>query len=245
MQIEIVKGRKWRVLVDEIIDMERDACVLGPFERMRLLERAPEKVRRQLELANRYPGIVAASSPFASVVGVASAAPSSFTAVNTTTTETNLWVPSIWSPIPAGDMQAGKLYEQKSGGVLGTTATPTLTFTPRIGQSVTPGSNITMGASTGVTMTAALAAVPWFSQFGFTIRALGLAASGATGTGNGFVVIGDLTTTSGKMISIGGAVATTIDNTAATGYVLSATWGTNNVANTIQAQYVTPVYSYN
>jgi hypothetical protein len=94
-------------------------------------------------------------------------------------------------------------------------------------------------------MVASLAAVPWFSTFTFTIRALGLAASGATATGNGFVLIGGLTTAAGIVQSIGSTVATTLDNTAATGYILSNTWGTNAVANTVQAQMVSPVYSLN
>lgn len=246
MDSVIVTGRRWRSLVDEIIDMEREQTFLGPFERARLLEKAPEKVHRLLEKARLHPDIVCANSPFASPVGQPAGAPSSFTAVASTNVETNLWVPSIWSPIPANDMQAGKVYEHKSGGVLGTSsAAPTATWTPRVGQSATPSSNVSMGASTGTTMIASLSAVPWFSQFTFTIRALGLAASGASATGNGFVVIGGLTTAAGIVQSIGSTVASTVDNTAATGYILSLTWGTNQANNTATVQFVSPVYSLN
>ena len=244
---EVIEGRRWRGLLDEIIDMEREAMGgFGAFEQWKLRERAPERVHRLLAKGREHPNLVAANSPFASVVGQPSANPSSFTAVNTTNAETNLWVPAIWTPIPANDMQAGKIYEHKSGGVLGTSsAAPTATWTPRVGQSATPSSNISMGATTGTTMIASLAAVPWFSQFTFMIRSLGLAASGCTGTGNGFIVIGGLTTAAGIVQSMGSTVPTTLDNTAATGYVLSNTWGTNAAANTVQCQFVTPVYSYN
>lgn len=258
MEAELLVGRRWKAHLDETIDMEREVMGgLGPFERWKMAERVGERMRRAFEcvnlgLAEPYGGRIipimkgGANSPFASVVGQPSAAPASFTAVNTTNVETNLWVPAIWTPIPANDMQAGKLYENKCGGIFSTSsAAPTSLWTPRVGQSATPSSNVTMGASTATTMIASLASVPFFSQFTFTVRSLGLAASGATATGNGFVTIGGLTTAAGIIQDIGGAVATTLDNTAATGYILSQTWGTNAAANTLTCQWVSPVYSYN
>ncbi len=244
---EIIQGRRWRTLVDEIIDMEREAMGgFGAFERWKLMDKAPERVHRLLATGREHPGIVAANSPFGSVVGNPSAAPSSFTPVASTNVETNLWVPAIWTPIPANDMQAGKMYEHVCGGVLGTSsAQPTSTWTPRIGQSATPSSNISMGASTGTTFIASLSAVPWFSYFTFTIRTLGLAASGAGATGNGYVVTGGLTTAAGIIQSIGSTVASTVDNTAATGYILSQTWNNSQAANTVTAQMVSPVRSWN
>jgi len=247
MDAEILTGRRWRTLCEEIIDMERaGGMTLGPFERARLMERAPESTIRLLEKARRHPDLVCANSPFQSPVGQPSAPPSSFTAVNTTNVETNLWVPGIWSPVGGNDMQAGKVYEHKSGGVFGTSSVaPTALWTPRLGQSATPSSNVSMGASTATTMIASLSAVPWFSQFTWTIRSLGMAASGATATGNGFVVIGGLTTATGVVQSIGGGIPTTVDNTAATGYILSLTWGTNAAANTATCQWISPTYSLN
>lgn len=243
----MLTGRAWRTHMDEIIDREKAAMGgFGPFERARLLEKAPERVLSLLAKGREHPNLVAANSQFASVVGQGSAAPASFTAVNTTNVETNLWVPAIWSPIPGNDMAAGKVYKIEAGGVLGTSSSaPTALWTPRCGQSATPGSNITLGATTASTMIASLAAVPWYWTFTMVIRSLGLAASGATATGNGFITIGGLTTAVGVTQVMGGAVPTTIDNTAATGLILSNTWGTNAAANTVQAQFVTPVYSLN
>ncbi len=255
---ELLTGRRWRDILDETIDRERASMGgLGSFERWATYDRAPERTRRGFDLVNL--GLAAphkgrivpvmqggANSPFASVVGQPSGAPSSFTAIGTTNVETNLWTPAIWTPIPANDMQAGKVYHHQSGGIFSTSsAAPTSTWTPRVGQSATPSSNISMGASTATTMIASLSSVPFFSQFTFTVRALGLAASGASATGNGFVVIGGITTAAGIVQSIGATVAATVDNTAATGYILSQTWGTNAAANILTCQWVTPVLSFN
>jgi hypothetical protein len=244
---ELLTGRRWKTMLDEIIDHEKAVMGgFGAFERWVLMERAPERVHRLLAKGREHPNIINANSPFGSPVGNPAAAPSSFAPVASTNVETNLWVPAIWSPIPANDMQAGKVYQHYSGGVLGTSsAAPTSTWTPRVGQSATPASNISMGASTGTTFIASLAAVPWFSQFVFTIRALGLAASGVTATGNGYVVTGGLTTAAGIIQSIGSAVPTTVDSVAATGYILSQTWNNNQATNTVTAQMVTPVISLN
>jgi len=259
MSIELLTGRAWRLKCEEVIDMERESMGgMGPMERDWLLTRPISEWKRRLLLGvndgfvNVKDGqlcpiaIGGAASPFASVVGQASAAPTSFTAVNTTNVETNLWVPAIWSPIPANDMAAGKVYKCEAGGVLGTSsAAPTVTWTPRCGQSATPASNVTLGATTASTMIASLSAVPWFWEFTMVIRSLGLAASSATATGNGYIVIGGITTATGVVQSMGGAIPTTVDNTAATGLILSNTWGTSQAANTVTAQYVTPVYSLN
>ncbi len=155
-------------------------------------------------------------------------------------------MPGIWTPIPANDMVTGKVYKIEAGGVMGTSsAAPTLIWTPRCGQSATPATNVTLGATTAVTMIASLSAVPWYWTFTLAIRALGLAASGATGTGNGFVVIGGITATAGVVQSMGSAVPTTLDNTAATGLILSITFNNSQATNTVQAQFTTPVYSIN
>ena len=64
--------------------------------------------------------------------------PASFTPVANSASETNLWTPAIWTPIPANDMRAGKIYKLSFGGIISTTGTPTIIFTPRCGQSTTP-----------------------------------------------------------------------------------------------------------
>jgi hypothetical protein len=56
--------------------------------------------------------------------------PSSHTAVANTVTRTNLWVPGIWTPIPAMDARAGKAYQLRCGGIISATASPTIIFNP-------------------------------------------------------------------------------------------------------------------
>lgn len=245
--VQVLTGRRWRSFIDDIVAMERDAMGgLGPYEQDWIVtRRSPERVRQLLERARARPDLVCSNSPYAGVVGQPSSNPTSFGA-NSTNVETNLWTPAIWTPIPANTMQTGQLYTGQAGGIFSTSsAAPTSTWTPRCGQSATPGSNVTLGATTGTTMIASLSNVPWFWNFTLAIRALGLAASGASGTGNGFVCIGGLTTAAGIIQSMGATVASTLDNTAATGLVLSQAYGTNQASNTLQCQWVAPVRSFN
>lgn len=247
MEDVMLTGRAWRTQVEEMIDLERAAMGgFGPYERDWLMQKAPEKVLRGLAKAREFPGIQNVTSPFTSVEGQPSAAPASFTAINTTNVETNLWVPSIWTPIPANSMMAGKVYKVEYGGIFSTSsAAPTSLWTARCGQSATPATNVSLGASTASTMIASLASVPFYGCLTMVIRSLGLAASGATGTGNGFVTIGGITTATGIIQSYGAAVPTTLDNTAATGLIISQTWGTNNASNSLQCQWVSPCVSLN
>lgn len=244
---ELITGNRWRSILDEMIDRERASMGgFGPFERARLVERAPEKVHRLLERGRRSPEIVNVTSAFTAVEGQPSAAPASFTPIASTNVETNLWVPGIWTPIPANSMMAGKVYKVEFGGIFSTSsAAPTSLWTGRVGQSVTPATNVSVGASTASTMIASLASVPFYGTMTVVLRSLGLAASGATGTGNGFVTIGGITTATGIVQAFGGTVPTTLDNTAATGLIVSQTWGTTQAANTLTCQWVTPVQSMN
>ena len=261
MSIEgLTRGRSWLSQQDEIIEKERAGMGgYGPFERAWYLNRKTTKgtLRRLLEHVNDGQVVVrdgqlhplirgASKAQFWGGVGQASAAISSFTAVGTTTSETNLWVPAIWTPIPANDMVAGTIYKLAYGGIFSTSSSaPTSTWTPRCGQSATPATNITLGATTASTMIASLASVPFYGEFFVVIRALGLAASGATGTGNGTVSIGGITTAVGVTQVMGGSVATTIDNTAATGLIISQTWSASSASNTLTCQWVSPVTSTN
>jgi hypothetical protein len=232
--------------LEDIIDKEIEGGnAFGPFHRNWLIDRAPEKVRRNLKLAQKYPHLVGMpSSLYTGVVGQPKANPSSFTAVTASATETNLWVPSIWTPIPANDMDAGKIYNVKFGGIFTSTATQgVLTFTPRAGQSATPASNVSLGASNATAPAASLTNAAWFGEMNLVIRALGLAASGATGTGNGFVITQGAAAATGIMYVMGGTVATTIDNTAASGLIVSLTISV--ASQSYVCQWVTPIRSYN
>lgn len=167
---------------------------------------------------------------------VSDAPPASHTAVASSTTRTNLWVPSLWTPIPAFDPKPGKLYRLQAGGIISTTGTPTIVFNPTFGASATPGSNLALGATTTWTL-GTLSNAPWFAEFILAIRQVGIAASGASATGNGFVVVGGAAGAVGQSVPMGGTVVTTLDHTTAAGLLLDVTWGTNSASNTITTQW--------
>lgn len=169
---------------------------------------------------------------------VAEFPPASHTAVANTVTRTNLWVPSLWTPIPAFDPKPGKAYILRCGGIISTTGTPTIVFNPTFGQSSTPGSNVALGTSTTLTLANNLTAQSWYAEFVFGFRQLGIAASGATATGNGSITLpGGNSTAAGVLLNIGGTVVTNADHTTAQGLTLDVTWGAASASNTITAQW--------
>lgn len=233
-----------RLTAEDIIEREiANGQALGPFHRSWLLERAPEKVRRNLELARERPYLIGADAGYAALEGQISANPSSFTAVTASATETQLWVPAIWTPIPANSMRAGKVYRIAFGGVFSSTATQgVLTWTPRVGQSATVGTNVTLGASNATAPAASLTTQAWYGEFTMVVRTLGLAAAGATVTGNGFVLTQGVAAATGTVYVTGGAVPATADNTAASGIIVSLTISVASQSYT--CQWVTPVLSH-
>lgn len=230
---------------EDIIEREIAAGVpFGPFHRSWLHDKAPERVRRYLELGAKHPDLVGMpASQYTGTEGAVSANPSSFTAVTASATDTMLWVPAIWTPIPANSVRAGAVYKISFGGIFSSTATQgVLTWTPRYGQSGTVGNNPTMGASNATAPAASLTNAAWYGEFTATIRALGLAAAGGTITGNGFVITQGAAAATGTMYVMGGTVPTAFDNTAASGLVVSLTISV--ASQSYQCQWVTPVRSY-
>jgi hypothetical protein len=163
--------------------------------------------------------------------------PASHTAVANTTTRTNLWAQTLWTPVAANDPRAGKIYKLACGGIIQTTATPTIVFNFTWGTSATPSSNIALGASTTFTLGTIPASSPWYGEFTLTFRSLGIAAAGATATGNGFVTVPGAAGAIGQIVPCGGTVVTTIDQTIAGAMVLDVTWSAASASNTITAQW--------
>lgn len=162
--------------------------------------------------------------------------PSSHTAVASTTTRTNLWNPALWTAIGAYDPKPGKVYLLRAGGSYGTTGTPTMLVTPTFGQSSTPGSNISLGSSGTATLTTATG-VNWYAEFTLGFRSIGIAASGATCTGSGFIAFGGASGAAAIVLPIGGTIVTTADHTTAQGLCLDVTWGASSASNTITANW--------
>lgn len=161
----------------------------------------------------------------------------SFAAVNTHTAATALWAnpPSaLQTVIPAGDMRAGKVYQLRAGGVMGTTATPTVAYTPVIGVNGT-AADTSLGISATHTTGSGLTAVPWYADFILAVRSIGGAASLAAVVGSGFVTIGAVAAAAGLQpaISIGGlTTVTTVNDKVANAVTLCATWSASSASNT-------------
>lgn len=233
--------------VSDIIEREI-ACgqPFGPFHRLWLLDRAPEKVRRNLELARRYPHLVGARQGFASA-DINDGATAAFGAINTSASELNMLgatqgIINQYCAIPANDARAGKMYQVNLGGIYGNTGTPTMIFTPRWGSSTTPGTNVTLGASptwTSITGTTALA---YFIEFILTIRTAPPGATQGTAYGTGFAALQIPVTSSqmGAVIPMGNTAATidtTGQGTAGCGITMNLTWSASSASNTQTAQW--------
>lgn len=231
--------------IEDLIEREQAAGIkLGPFHRERILQKAPDSVRRHLRDAKMKPLIQNTRQGFMGM-DVQDFPPASFTAC-TSTTGTLLWGSTVtglttYSAIPLGDPRAGKAYKVSYGGIFSTSSSaPTAIWTPAHGSSPTlaTGPNVVLGASTGTTMIASLANVPFYGEFTLGFRAIGLAASTSTGTGNGFNAMGGLTTAAGIVQAMGATVATTLDTTTLCGLGVWLTYGTAQASNTATCQWV-------
>jgi len=238
--------------IDEIIEREIAAGVaFGPVHRHWQLLRAPEKVRRYLELA-RTSDIYATRQGFAGM-DINDVNTAAFNARNTSASELNIIGADIngttpqamlnqYCAIAPNDARAGKVYQVEAGGIYSNTSTPTILFTPRWGSSPTVATNITLGASGTFTTITATTNLPFYIMFTLAIRTAPPGATLGTAYGTGVVSLGIPVTSSQFMtdLYIGGTAAT-IDTSgqgaAGCGITMNVTWGTSNVANTLTTQW--------
>jgi hypothetical protein len=158
------------------------------------------------------------------------------TAIANSTTETILF-PNV--TIPANFLQDGRTLRLCLLGGYGTTGTPTITFTVRLGgvsgTVIAKGGAITTGSAVGggASMTAL-----WTIRVFIQVR-----SNGSTGTlmSNGEVALYSTGTAAGSGYplasgSTGGTTpaTATVDLTADAALSVTATWGTANAANSIQ-----------
>lgn len=226
-----------RLTIDELIDRERACGVLhGPFWQHKFLARAPERVRRELQLAAARPGLVAMRNDMDTPVQQEFPNFSGIAAV-TSGTEINLWNPAIWTPIPANDAEPGCGYVVSFGGLYSNraTGTPTSAWSARWGNNnSSPPTGTLLGAASNATyMGAATTAKPFFGQVIVVVRAVGATGSAVA---TGFVTAISDTVTIGKQWLFGGAPST-IDTTAAAGISISHVWGATNASNTLTCQW--------
>ena len=227
--------------LDEVIERERAAgLLLGPAERARLIAKAPDRVQRELRLAARRRGPFAADSTFLAKANRGFPDGNLRAAINTTTTETNLWDPAIHAPIPVGEAIAGRSWVVEFGGVMGTTATPAISFRGRFGtNNSAPPTGTDLGVGPTVTL-GTFTAQPFYGRFVCGIRTLGVAASTTAVKGSGFVAMpAAAAATVTPHAVLGGLSPTTIDTAVAQGISVSVIWGTSNAANTLTPEWMT------
>jgi hypothetical protein len=140
----------------------------------------------------------------------------------TATVETGLWNVQQYTPIPANDIRAGKIYRLTASGLYSTGASGTLTITPRWG---TTTGGTTLGASVAQTVPINLTNEAWFMQAILVVRAVG-----APGGANSTVMLGGMFQGSGAAGTAGsscdvcfGGTAGSIDSGSAAGLFIGWT----------------------
>lgn len=146
--------------------------------------------------------------------------------------ETGLWTVARYTPIPAFDVRAAKVYELVAGGIMSFAATGTLTLTPRYGTST---GGTTFGASVAQTSPGATTNQPWFMQGILTVRSVGDSGATSTAIFNGKFTTNGLATAGTSVSMAMGGTSATVDTTVASGLFMG--W-TLSVAGTVTPQQV-------
>jgi hypothetical protein len=147
------------------------------------------------------------------------------------TTETLLWTPGLYTPIPANATLSPEAYRIAITASVVYAATPgTSTYTNRWGTATT---SPTMGAFAAITGTAS-ATANWTLIGDITIRATGVGATASSAIGF-FHLLGKLSGTGATDINqVTGHTVATYDNTAAQGYVMTANTSVATQAHSMQ-----------
>lgn len=165
------------------------------------------------------------------------------TQLNTFTSEASLQANLPDVTIPAGFFAAanggvGRSLRVRAVGQLGTTGTPTFTFTVRLIPSLTWSAGGVGQSSAAITCGSGVTLAPWAIDMDIICRSTGKGgASNCTLIMQGLVMAGTAFAAGGGVYSIPGANTTltvTLDPGATQYLYCSATCGTNNAANLIQ-----------
>lgn len=152
----------------------------------------------------------------------------------TATAETALWNVAQYTPIPANDARANKVYRMMAGGIMSTAASGTLTITPRVG---TTTGGVTLGASIAQTVVVSLTNVAWEMDFTLVVRTVGAPGANSTCIGTGNLQAAGAAATAGSNISVVyGGTSATVDFSVATGLFIG--W-TLSVAGSVTPQWIT------
>jgi hypothetical protein len=135
----------------------------------------------------------------------------------TATTETVL-VPTLFTPIPALEPRAGKVYRFECGGTVTTGASGTMIITPRFGTVI---GGVALGASPTQTVVPSITLAPFYLTYTLVFRSIGQAGTNSTCVGTGYW------TSNGAVATASSETACTIGSTASVAVdttIASALW---------------------
>ena len=135
----------------------------------------------------------------------------------TATSETVL-IPTVYTPIPALEPRAGKVYELIVGGTVTTGTAGTLIITPRYGTVI---GGVSIGVSPTQNYVPSITTAPFLFRYYLVIRALGLPGTNSTIYGAGQWVSGGAVATAASQtsVNVAGTATAAVDTT-----IASALW---------------------
>lgn len=135
----------------------------------------------------------------------------------TATTETVL-VPTLWTPIPAFEPRAGKVYHLEVGGTCTTGTAGTLIITPRFGTVI---GGVALGASPTQNYVPSITLAPFLFEYTLVFRTIGQAGTNSTCVGSGkWVSNGAIATAASSTVVVASSTASVSVDTS----VASALW---------------------
>ncbi len=131
----------------------------------------------------------------------------------TAITETVL-VPTLYTPIPAFEPRAGKVYKLTVAGTCTTGLTGTLLLTPRFGTVI---GGIALGASPAQTYTASDTLAPFVFEYWLLFRSIGQAGTNSTAVGFGKWISNGTAAVAGSstVVVCGSTASVSVDTTIA------------------------------
>jgi len=139
----------------------------------------------------------------------------------TATTETVL-IPTLYTPIPANEPRAGKVYELLVGGTVTTGASGTLIIQPRYGLVI---GGTALAVSPTQTVVPSITTAPFLYRCYLAIRAVGLAGANSTVLCTGtFEAGGAVATAASKTFVAHSGGPTSVDTTVASGLWIGMTF---------------------
>jgi len=141
----------------------------------------------------------------------------------TATTETVL-IPTQYTPIPANEPRAGKVYELIVGGTVTTGGSGTLIVQPRLGLVI---GGTALGVSPTQTVVPSITTAPFLYRCYVAFRSIGLGASSSTAVCSGQWESGGAVATASSETSVSHSTtgaAVTVDTSVATGLWIGVTF---------------------